>query len=314
MARDLRYIPPGSLVEVSCRCLQGRFLLRPGKLLNALIVGVLVLALRGTGISAHAFTALSNHWHLLVTVPSTGALARAMRFFQGNVSKEVGRIHRWRGRLWASRYKVSIVDSDEASQVARLRYVLSQGVKEGLVWAAGDWPGVNSVRALLRGEPLRGTWIDRTRQWAARRRKGADASDEAHQSATRTAPCPSSLRAHLPEDERRARVADLVRSIEDEGRAKHAADGTRPLGPRRVRKVHPHHAPEKVAWSPQPRILARKPLRRRVLWEAISAVVAAYRDAADRLKQGDRSVRFPEGTFPPGLPYVPRVADLLPGG
>ena len=62
MARDLRYIPPDSLVEVSCRCLQGRFLLRPGKLINALIVGVLVLALRGTGISAHAFTTLSNHW------------------------------------------------------------------------------------------------------------------------------------------------------------------------------------------------------------------------------------------------------------
>ena len=314
MARDLRYIPPGSLVEVSCRCLQGRFLLRPGKLLNALIAGVLVLALRGTGISAHAFTVLSNHWHLLITVPSTGALARAMRYFQGNVSKEAGRIHRWRGKLWASRYKASIVDSDEASQVARLRYVLSQGVKEGLVWAAADWPGVNSVRALLEGEPLKGNWIDRTRQWAARRRKGSDASDEAHSQQLELHLAPLPCWAHLPEDEWRARVADLVRSIEDEGRAKHAADGTRPLGPRRVRKAHPHHAPEKVAWSPQPRILARSPRRRQAIWEALSAVVAAYRDAADRLKQGNRSVRFPEGTFPPGLPYEPTVADLLAGG
>ena len=33
-----------------------------------------------------------------------------------------------------------------------------------------------------------------------------------------------------------------------------------------------------------------------------------------RLKQGDRNARFPEGTFPPGLPYVPTVADLLAGG
>ena len=95
MARDPRYVPPHSLVEVSCRCIQGRFLLRPGKLLNALILGVLVLALSGTGIAVHAVSVLSNHWHLLLTVPSTGALARAMRFFQGNVSKEAGRLHRW---------------------------------------------------------------------------------------------------------------------------------------------------------------------------------------------------------------------------
>ena len=48
-----------------------------------------------------------------------------MRFFQGNVAKEAGWLHRWRGKLWASRYEASIVDSDEAVQVARLRYVLS---------------------------------------------------------------------------------------------------------------------------------------------------------------------------------------------
>lgn len=117
MARDLPYIPPYSLVEVSCRWLQGRFLLRPRKLLNAPIVGVLVLALRGAGISAHVLTTSSNHWHLLVTVPSTGALPRAMRFFQGNVSKQAGRPHRWRGRLWASRYKASIVDSEAQDEL-----------------------------------------------------------------------------------------------------------------------------------------------------------------------------------------------------
>ncbi len=40
MARIPRWVPPNSLVEISCRCIQGRFLLRPSKALNAIFVGV----------------------------------------------------------------------------------------------------------------------------------------------------------------------------------------------------------------------------------------------------------------------------------
>ena len=32
--------------------------------------------------------------------------------------------------------------------------------------------------------------------------------------------------------------------------------------------------------------------------------LAAYRDAAEKLKEGDREAVFPEGAFPPGLPFV----------
>jgi hypothetical protein len=61
MAKEPRWIPPYSLVEVSCRCLQGRFLLRPSRLLNTLLLGVLALAIQGTGISVHAISVMSNH-------------------------------------------------------------------------------------------------------------------------------------------------------------------------------------------------------------------------------------------------------------
>ena len=32
--------------------------------------------------------------------------------------------------------------------------------------------------------------------------------------------------------------------------------------------------------------------------------LAAFREAAERLKAGDRLARFPTGCFPPGLPFV----------
>ncbi len=37
-----------------------------------------------------------------------------------------------------------------------------------LVARPQDWPGVHCVTALLTGEPIEGTWFDRTKEWEAR--------------------------------------------------------------------------------------------------------------------------------------------------
>ncbi len=39
MARKLRFVPKECLVEITCRTIQGRFLLWPSKRLDALILG-----------------------------------------------------------------------------------------------------------------------------------------------------------------------------------------------------------------------------------------------------------------------------------
>ena len=64
MGRRLRYLPPegSSLVEVTCRTVQGRFLLTPSNELNEIILGALGRAqeLYPVGICAFAFA--SNHY------------------------------------------------------------------------------------------------------------------------------------------------------------------------------------------------------------------------------------------------------------
>ena len=102
--------------------------------------------------------------------------------------------------------------------------------------------------------------------------------------------------------------------MEEDARARHRDDGTEPVGADKIRRLHPHAAPEKSAWSPQPIVIARTPKRRPALWKAVAEVVAAYCEAAEKLLAGDGDLRFPEGTFPPGLPYVPTSADLLAAG
>jgi hypothetical protein len=46
------------------------------------------------------------------------------------------------------------------------------------------------------------------------------------------------------------------------------------------------------------------------MYKMYAIFVAAFREAAEQLKAGDRSAKFPEGSFPPGLPFV--KAGLVP--
>src|SRR5262249_51371648 len=135
MSRRIRYLPPdgSGLVEVTCRTVQGRYLLTPSNELNEIILGALGRAqeLYPVGICAFAFA--SNHVHLLLRVESTRQLALFMGHFNSNLAREAGRLVRWREKFWGRRYQAIPISDEEAAQVERLRYVLAHGCKEGLV-------------------------------------------------------------------------------------------------------------------------------------------------------------------------------------
>jgi hypothetical protein len=76
MSRRPRFIPEGgSLVEVTCRTVQGRHLLRPSRQLNEVLAGVLGRAQRLYSITICAFVFLSSHYHLLLDVEDAHQLA-----------------------------------------------------------------------------------------------------------------------------------------------------------------------------------------------------------------------------------------------
>ncbi len=162
MGRRLRCLLAGRLVEVTCRTIQGRFLLRPSPRVNLTIRGTLGRAQAQTGLRVVAPVFMSNHYHLLVIPDSEQQLAAFMCFVNTNLSKQLGRLHGWSGPIF-QRYKAIPVSDEEEAQVARLRYLLEHGVKEGLVARPGDWPGVQCVAALTRGPAqLHGIWHERT--------------------------------------------------------------------------------------------------------------------------------------------------------
>ena len=67
MSRRLRWIEPNSLTEITDRCFQGRFLLRPSPQLNRLIIGVFAQAKEFYPVELHSLAAMSNHMHFQVT-------------------------------------------------------------------------------------------------------------------------------------------------------------------------------------------------------------------------------------------------------
>ncbi len=60
----------------------------------------------------------------------------------------------------------------------------------------------------------------------------------------------------------------------------------------------------KTKRSYAPRAHAFRRTIRKAMVEAYAWFVAAFREAAEKLRSGDRMARFPEGSFPPGLPFV----------
>jgi hypothetical protein len=92
--------------------------------------------------------------------------------------------------------------------------------------------------------------------------------------------------------------------VEAEAAAAREATGARVLGVKKILAQDPLYRPKKLARSPAPLVHAATQAARKAFREAYSWFVAAFRDAAEKLRKGDRSAPFPAGCFPPALPFV----------
>jgi REP element-mobilizing transposase RayT len=304
MSRTLRFVPEGgALVEVTCRTIHGRLLLRPSQQLDEIVVGILARAQRTFQVRCCGYCFLANHYHLLLDVDSARQLAKFMGYVNSNLAREAGRLADWRDKFWSRRYQAILVSAEEAAQIGRLRYILSHGPKEGLVECPGEWPGVHVAKDFAEGRPVEGVWFDRTQEYAARRRRQ---TVDRLRFATRETLILSALPCWkgLSETAWRQRAAALVAEIESEFAAQRAKTGKQPLGVPAILSQHPHDRPQRSKKSPAPLVHAASRHVRRELYDAYRWFVAAYRDAAEKLRAGDPTARFPAGSFPPALPFV----------
>ena len=206
------------------------------------------------------------------------------------------------GPLLQRRYQAIPVSTEEEAQVGRLRYLLAHGCKEGLVAKLRDWPGAHCVEALATGETCAGVWSDRHQQWLAWVR-----SDEKppqgfcthHQLALAPLPC----WRHLSRLEVQRRIGKMIAEIETEAAARHCAEGGKPLGRAGILRQDPQDRPASSLRSPAPFVHAASKRARREIRIVYYLFVAAFRAAAESLKLGCKDAVFPDGCFPPPLPF-----------
>jgi putative transposase len=304
MARKPRYVPQSrTLISITNRTIQDRYLLRPGLSFNDLFLGILGRTQRLHEMAIAAVTVLPNHFQLLLIVDDAEEVSNFMRDLQSNTAREVNRLTGWKGPVFEHRYNMTVVTDEEPAQVERLKYVLANGVKENLVARVCQWPGVHSAEALMHGKPLQGHWIDRTRESAARNR-GEKLRREDYVFAESVVLSPIPCWAHLPEDRYREQVKTLVEEGEAEAALARKHSGARVLGVKAILAQDPQARPTSVERSPVPLVHAATKAARELFYELYAEFVSAFRAAADALRQGRRDVPFPIGSFPPRLPFV----------
>ena len=294
MAYPLRMFVPGLGYFITARCCQARYLMRPSRETNEVLGGVLARAARLMGVEVFAFAFQSNHLHLLVRAPR-GNLSKFMQFVLANVARKVGWLVRWRGTFWERRYSAEPV-LDEEALVERLRYILSQGVKDGLVRRCRDWPGLSCLRMLVRGSRRTFLWFAWSKRWAARNEQAS--SDRFHPRWAEAERLELTILPHwsdLPRKQRARRVLALVRAAETEAEAAHP----RVLGRARLVAQNPHHRPARPERSPRPHCHATLGSVRRAFIEHYRGYVVSFRAASEKWRRGDLATEFPLGAVKP---------------
>lgn len=161
MPRKARLFIPGAIYHVYCRTARGE------RVFDALaeaehFVEVLRLVRNTDRFKILAWCLMSNHYHLVLKtgeVPLWSSMARV----QGRIARGFNRRHGYFGRLWQSRYKARVVDSERYFNQA-VAYVHLNPLCAGLVDDPVDhrWSGhaaligrrkseLVDVRAALRG-------------------------------------------------------------------------------------------------------------------------------------------------------------------
>lgn len=279
-----RQILPGTTYLVTRRCTQREFLLRPSPTTNAIIRYVLAVSAARSGIQLHAWCAMSNHIHLLLTDPN-GRLPEFAHHFFGNAARALNVTLSRSQTLWDDAgYNATALMTPEAV-VDSGAYLLANPVAAGLVESGRDWPGEWTDPELVGRGPVA---VERPSVFF---RKNGPMPERA---VLELVPPPE-----FTAEEFRDAVVETLADREREATAAVAASGRSFLGVRGVleQPTTRRAASTEARGKLRPTIATRD--KRRTLEELArrSEFLDRHRQARERFCAGARDVLFPAGTY-----------------
>jgi putative transposase len=141
---------PGGTYMVTRTTAMSLFLLTPGPIVNQIMEYCLAWSARGRGILIHAVSVESNHYHLVVT-DLDGRLSDFVQELNRSSARCLLEYYRTRmphvrlDSVWSSAqsFSATLLLTTDAI-LAKLEYVLTNPVKDGLVRDYRKWPGFNT--------------------------------------------------------------------------------------------------------------------------------------------------------------------------
>jgi hypothetical protein len=286
-----RCIIAGGVYLITRRAYQRMFRLRPCSLTNRIMMYCLAYAAARTGICVFGYVCMSNY-HQIVLCDPQGKLpvflhllhllsAKALNACQGEVEN-----------LWAAEHTFVVELASSHDTLAKIAQVAASPVNAGLVPRPDDWPGVVLWRP--------GSRVIVTRPDVY---FGPNFPDQLE------------LRVAVPtECNDPRRWTDQVQSAVDaevrKARASVQASGLSFLGRDRVQKAS--FADKGKSYEQDrginPTLAARDITTRPSFVRAQKLFHAAYREALELWRAGDRSVTFPFGTWWMGVHHGAAVA------
>lgn len=275
----------GSLYLVTRRCLERRFLMRPSRETNEILLYCLAVAARKHGIQVHAYCFLSNHHHLVVSDPR-GNLPAFAQYMDSLIARALNSVlGRWEW-FWAPGSFSGVTLESREDVLEKMAYTLANPAMAGLVRRGEEWPGVRSTPEQI-GAGKR--MVKRPERFF---RKEGPMPEEVELEVV----CPPGFESV---EELRRELARRVKELEDEAARRLAEEGRTFAGERKVmaQKPNARPAPEEPRRELNPRVAARDKWKRIEALLRLKAFLSDYREAWSRYARGVRSTVFPAGTY-----------------
>jgi len=290
LAREVR---PGVTYFVTRRCVERIFLLRPSRNTNGIVAYCLAEAASRTGVEIHAFCAMSNHIHAVLT-DVRGNLPEFMALFARHITLAINSLLGRKEPLWVASQGSRIELGDAEAVLEKMVYVLANPTEAGLVEQPQDWPGFMSGSLGMR-ETYR-----RPSHYFSRSGSMPDVASIEYS-------VPPQLR-DLGQEKANKRLGHALQSRVQAAQRRIRREGRRFLGVKAVKATPTSDSPS----TPEKRVervcrwLAEDPRIRNMLAERWKAFTLAYKGALDQWRSGVRQVVFPRGTW-----QMPRIHRVL---
>ncbi len=271
--------------NTSQRC----YFLRPSKELREAILYCIADAQAQHPVQIHAFCAMSNHIHVVLTDPD-GIAPLFVQAMNQNIARYVNCSLGRFGAMWEGGARPNYCVLPEYGDILdKIVYTLTNPVKAGLVSQHHLWPGaISSVSQIARGRIT----TKRPNRFFS---KTDDPTILTRELILTQAPGPVVM---SPEDYGHyltRRVAEVEESIA----ADREANGQKWLGRKECLKINPFDAPT-TKWTPftlNPKVSSKHEEARKAWILRLKRFRTHYREAKREFRAGNREVPFPPGTY-----------------